>query len=69
MPTPTIAPEGAQIFQFPKGGRAGLTGARAKAPQPFEIPSLQIAAALDGSWYHAEAIQDAEHAAEHERKN
>ncbi|MGC2779464.1 MAG: DUF2735 domain-containing protein [Bradyrhizobium sp.] len=49
----------ARIYQFPRGGRAGL------APcHPAETSARQTAPALQptiygGSWYHDEAIQEA----------
>ena len=49
--------ESARIYQFPVGGRAGLAGryetARQAAPRYNEI-------AVGGSWYHEEAIREAE---------
>ncbi|GLH75129.1 glutamine synthetase [Bradyrhizobium sp. SSBR45G] len=48
----------ARIYQFPRGGRAGL------APRLGDASARQIAPSLQptiysGSWYHDEAIQEA----------
>jgi hypothetical protein len=49
--------ETATIYQFPVGGRAGLAGRR-KAADQAAAPVNAIA--LGSSWYHEEAIRDAE---------
>lgn len=55
--------ETATIYQFPVGGRAGLTrGGLDKARGPESLPTI----AYGGSWYHDEAIREA---AETARKN
>ena len=49
----------ARIYQFPRGGRASLTGRDigAVATKPT-APPIQPAI-CSGSWYHDEAIQEA----------
>ena len=54
--------ESATIYQFPVGGRAGLTASRTGQDRHAEIPTI----AFGGSWYHDEAIREA---AETARKN
>ena len=55
----------AKIYQFPKGGRAGLSAGRFKTT-PTEEFAVQVApVASGGAWYHEEAVREAEHA----RKN
>lgn len=53
--------ETAKIYQFPAGGRAAIRSGR---PLVKPIDELQAAAAskavVGGSWYHEEAIRDAE---------
>lgn len=59
--TTNIERETAKIYQFPVRGRF-------VTPSPFAdsklastlVPSRATAAALDSSWYHAEAILEAE---------
>jgi hypothetical protein len=49
----------ARIYQFPRGGRAGLAPRHAGETSPRQIaPSLQPTI-YSGSWYHDEAIQEA----------
>ena len=51
----------AKIYQFPAGGRSALAGRRygeTKAATEFAAPAANLAD-CSGSWYHAEAIQDA----------
>ncbi len=60
MPTP-IQRESATIHQFPRGGRAGLREQRLGTAAVYQPASLRVAAALDGSWYHEEAIKEADH--------
>ena len=47
--------ETATIYQFPVGGRAGLVGHR-KAVDQTAAPAI----VFGGSWYHEEAIRDAD---------
>ncbi len=56
--------ESATIYQFPVGGRAGLSprGGLDKASGPESLPTITYG----GSWYHDEAIREA---AENARKN
>lgn len=49
--------ETATIYQFPVGGRAGLAGHR-EAVHQAAAPADAIV--CGGSWYHEEAIRDAE---------
>lgn len=60
--TTTIAPGGtAKIYEFPKGGRAGLTSRREDCRIPVVPASQRFAdAAFGGSWYHEEAVRDAD---------
>ena len=53
--------ETATIYQFPVGGRAGLTR-RVAYEKPDALPTISYG----GSWYHDEAIREA---AEQARKN
>ncbi len=47
----------ATIYQFPVGGRAGLAGRRIA----FEQPAPRVNEVVNsGSWYHEEAIREAE---------
>ena len=50
----------AKIYQFPKGGRAGLSSGphQANPTETFQAPS--VARVASGSWYHEEAIREAE---------
>jgi hypothetical protein len=47
----------AKIYQFPKGGRAGLSGGpqHANPTETFTAPRV-----TSGGWYHEEAIREAE---------
>jgi uncharacterized protein DUF2735 len=57
----------ARIYQFPAGGRAALGGRRyEEARSAIDPASAHInEAACSGSWYHEEAIREAEAAREH----
>ncbi|MGY3452942.1 DUF2735 domain-containing protein [Bradyrhizobium sp. USDA 4353] len=48
----------ARIYQFPRGGRAGLASRSAGASARPAAPSIQPTI-YSGSWYHDEAIQEA----------
>ncbi|WP_315780522.1 DUF2735 domain-containing protein [Bradyrhizobium sp. SZCCHNPS1003] len=49
----------ARIYQFPRGGRAGLAHSQSgSSPAPLIAPSIQPTI-YSGSWYHDEAIQEA----------
>jgi hypothetical protein len=54
----------AKIYQFPVGGRRGQTAARHEVTQvaaeaaATRLPKIVVG----GSWYHEEAIQEAERA-------
>lgn len=51
----------AKIYEFPKGGRASLTSRR-EDPKSAAVPVAPrfADAAFGGSWYHEEAVRDAE---------
>jgi len=53
----------AKIYQFPAGGRSALAGRRETQPD-ITAPAV-ILADCSGSWYHAEAIQDAKLGRDH----
>ena len=60
--------ESARIYQFPAGGRAALGGQRYSEFK--SVTALQTAprineAACSGSWYHEEAIREAERGLDH----
>jgi len=55
----------AEIYAFPARGRFALTGAGEEAKPAATLASPRVATAFGGSWYHEEAIQEAERA----RKN
>ncbi|MGJ4894164.1 MULTISPECIES: DUF2735 domain-containing protein [unclassified Bradyrhizobium] len=49
----------ARIYQFPRGGRAGLAPRQSGSPPERPIaPSIQPTI-YSASWYHDEAIQEA----------
>ena len=49
----------AKIYQFPAGGRSALAGRRyGEIKSDIAAPAVNLAD-CSGSWYHAEAIQDA----------
>jgi hypothetical protein len=47
--------ESARIYQFPVGGRAGLTGYR-ETPQPAEMSPRIAKAVTSSGWYHEAAV-------------
>jgi hypothetical protein len=51
----------AKIYEFPRGGRAGLTSRREDLTSAT-VPAVPrfADAAFGGSWYHEEAVRDAE---------
>jgi Protein of unknown function (DUF2735) len=51
----------AKIYQFPRGGRAGLTSGRyeAKPMDEFALRTANVVAG--GAWYHEEAVREAAH--------
>ena len=50
----------ARIYQFPVGGRAALSGRNTReAKSVTETPRVNEAT-CSGSWYHEEAIRDAQ---------
>ena len=53
----------AKIYQFPKGGRAGLSSGRYEATSTQELASTRVAWVACGSAsYHEDAIREEEHA-------
>jgi hypothetical protein len=51
----------AQIFQFPVGGRAASNARREAAKPVDDLNTVRFAkVAFGGSWYHEEAIQEAD---------
>ncbi len=55
----------AKIYQFPKGGRAGLSSGphQANPTETFATPTFatpRVARVASDSWYHEEAIREAE---------
>jgi len=56
-----IQPKSAQIFQFPVGGRAALAARRVTPARPVDlVPARSANVACGSSWYHEDAIRDAE---------
>jgi len=51
----------AKIYQFPKGGRAGLNADRyeTKTTNAFALRFATVASG--GAWYHEEAVRDEQH--------
>ena len=47
----------AKIYQFPKGGRAGLTSGRHETKLPETATAQRVVGG--GAWYHEEAIREA----------
>lgn len=51
--------ETAKIYQFPTGGRAGVTERTAAAQQAIELENVAASRiAVGGSWYHDAAVQE-----------
>ncbi len=59
--------ESARIYQFPAGGRAALGGKRYDEFKPAvaQVSPGVSEAACGGSWYHEEAIREAERGHDH----
>jgi hypothetical protein len=57
----------ATIYQFPAGGRAGLSARRQVETQaPVELASSRVSEiAVGGAWYHDAAIQESKPVREH----
>jgi hypothetical protein len=56
----------AKIYQFPSGGRSGLTARRETyKPAGEVIPEVTARVAIGGSWYHEEAIHEADKSRKH----
>jgi len=51
----------AKIYQFPRGGRAGLNSGRyeTKPAHEFELAVANVVSG--GAWYHEEAVREADH--------
>jgi len=55
----------AKIYQFPAGGRSALAGRRyGEAKSEMSVPAVNLAY-CSGSWYHAEAIEEAKLGRDH----
>ena len=55
----------AKIYQFPAGGRSALAGRRyGETKSDISAPAANIAD-CSGSWYHAEAIEQAKPGRDH----
>ena len=57
----SVNQESAKIYQFPAGGRSALGGRRygeTGTGNDLAAPAVNLAD-CSGSWYHAEAIEDA----------
>jgi hypothetical protein len=55
----------ARIYQFPAGGRSGVS-ARRQGEAPAEIASPRVGpVAVGGAWYHEAAIQESKPVLEH----
>jgi hypothetical protein len=53
--------ESATIYQFPVGGRGGFVGHRDIAKQAAHLASARHdEIVVSGSWYHEEAVREAE---------
>ncbi len=50
----------AKIYQFPKGGRAGLSAGRYETTPVDEFALRVPTIASGGAWYHEEAVRDVE---------
>jgi hypothetical protein len=50
----------AKIYQFPVGGRAALGGRRYGEAAPVSLTPRVNEAVCSGSWYHDEAIREAQ---------
>jgi Protein of unknown function (DUF2735) len=58
-----IQRKSAQIFQFPAGGRATLAARRAARERSVDfIPARVANVACASSWYHEDAVREAEQA-------
>jgi hypothetical protein len=57
----------ARIYQFPAGGRSGVSARRQGETQaPAEITSPRVSpVAVGGAWYHEAAIQESKPVLEH----
>ena len=57
----------ARIYQFPAGGRSGVSARRqGETPAPAEIASQRVSpVAVGGAWYHEAAIEESKPVLEH----
>jgi Protein of unknown function (DUF2735) len=56
----------AKIYQFPMGGRSGIPARRETyKPAAEVIPEVSARVAIGGSWYHEEAVREADNARKH----
>ena len=62
-----VSQESARIYQFPAGGRAALGGKRyGETSRPgIQVMPRVNEVACSGSWYHEEAIREAESNRDH----
>jgi len=63
----SLNPGSARIYQFPAGGRSGISARRQGETQaPAEIASPRVSEVAVGSaWYHDAAIQESKPVLEH----
>ena len=54
----------AKIYQFPVGGRAGLSAGRGDGQLAADM-ATQRTTVLGSAWYHEAAIEEAKHGYEH----
>lgn len=55
----------AKIYQFPAGGRSALAGRRyGETKSEMSAPAVNLAD-CSGSWYHAEAVEEAKLGRDH----
>jgi hypothetical protein len=57
----------ARIYQFPAGGRSGVSARRqSETPASAELASSHVSdVAVSGAWYHDAAIQESKPVREH----
>jgi hypothetical protein len=64
MMNPTVQQGSAKIYQFPVGGRAGLSIGRPVTQSVVDAPRVSEVACGSG-WYHEAAIDDAKKSGDH----
>lgn len=67
--TAEIQTRSATIYQFPVGGRAGLLRHKPESKSSPDRSTFAAGIVVGSSWYHDEAIQDAERERERARKS